>query len=166
MSPGIFGVSFREYTALKGTEMSWSSFPGLGLPRTLSTGSQGRRKVTSSMPPPHLSNSSMKKAFRQCLDQVLNISTSAALIPDLAPLAELDRPYLQILSPCQTSKLPMLKRVLGYVMLPPFLDIAILTVAKIETLLCLSRGQVKLILRGLRSLVSFENGRTGICSFT
>jgi len=105
------------------------------------------------------------------LDQVLNTSDSTAFSSDSAPFAELDKLYLQILSSYPTSKLPMFKRIVGYVVFPSvmgtsFMDtFGFLGVLDIEALLCLQRGKVKLMLRGLRSLVSFggwENGTVTI----
>jgi len=86
------------------------------------------------------------------LDQVLNISNSAALPSDSAPFAELDMLYSQVLSTYPTSKLPMLKRILGFTLFSCKYNGG---VDAIEILLRLPRGQVKLMLRGLRSLISF-----------
>ena len=91
------------------------------------------------------------------LHQVLDIYNSATLLPDSAPFAELDKLYLQILS-YPTFRLPILKRTLGFVVSPAAER---LSLAEIETLLCLPRGQVKLLLRGLRSFVSFNERRDG-----
>ena len=88
------------------------------------------------------------------LDQILNISNSPVL-SESAPFAELDKLYFQILSSCPTSDLPILKRILGFVVDHPGVDMYV-----IEPLLRLSRGQVKLMLRGLRSLVSFDEWST------
>jgi len=89
------------------------------------------------------------------LDQILTGSNSAVPPPDSAPFAELGKLYLQILSSCPTSKLPMLKRILGYLIFPSVMDISVsMDTLNIEALLRLPRGQVKLMLRGLRSLVS------------
>jgi len=52
------------------------------------------------------------------LDQVMNGSNSAIPSSDLAPFAELDELYSQILSSCPTSKLHVLKRILGFVVFP------------------------------------------------
>ena len=49
------------------------------------------------------------------LDQILNISNPAVPPSESAPFAELDKLYLQILSSCPTSNLPILKRILGIV---------------------------------------------------
>ena len=49
------------------------------------------------------------------LDQILESSSSAASPSDSAPFAELDKIYLQILSTCPTSELPLLRRILGYI---------------------------------------------------
>jgi len=85
------------------------------------------------------------------LDQILNVSNSAPITPsESAPFAELDKLYLQILSSCPTTNLPILKRILGFIVNHWDVDMCV-----IEALLCLPRGHVKLILRGLRSLVSF-----------
>ena len=85
------------------------------------------------------------------LDQILNGSNSAISPSDPGPFSELDKLYLQILLSCPSSKIPILKLILGYAELSD----AYLTVAELEALFGLPRGQVKLLLRGLRSLVSF-----------
>jgi len=77
------------------------------------------------------------------LDQVLDIS---AMTPDSPPFAELDKLYSQILSFCPTSQIPLLKRILGYAVFH----------SKLRDIDHLSPGKVKLTLRGLRSLVSFQ----------
>ena len=87
------------------------------------------------------------------LDQILNISNSAVFPSDSVPFAELDKLYLQILSSCPTPNLPILKNILGFVVNHWGMDTFV-----IEALLRLPRGQVKLILRGLRSLVCFYDG--------
>ena len=97
------------------------------------------------------------------LDQVLNRSNSALSPLESPPFAELDKLYLQILSTCPTSQLLMLKRILGYVgLVATGEEVVCRTVAEIEALLDLPRGRVKLLLRGLRSLVSFEEWENGI----
>jgi len=95
------------------------------------------------------------------LDQVLNTSNSAVPPSESPPFAELDKLYLQILSSCQTSKakLPILKRILGFALTPRTIYVE-LDAATIETLLQLPQGRVKLMLRGLRSLISFKEGST------
>jgi len=100
------------------------------------------------------------------LNQVLNGSNSVVAPSDSAPFAELDKLYLQILSSCPTSKLPMLKAILGYLVFPSAWRIYMsLDMDNIEEDCCLSLGQVKLMLRGLRSLISFEEspGGSRIC---
>ena len=87
------------------------------------------------------------------LDQILNISNSTVPPSESAPFAELDKLYLQILSSCRKSNLPMLKRILGFVVNHGRVDISV-----IEALLRIRPGQVKLKLRGLRSLILFEDG--------
>ena len=95
------------------------------------------------------------------LDQVLNISNSS----DSAPFAELDKLYLQILSSCPTSKLPTLRHILGYVVFSSVMDpSAVVGVLDIEELLRLLPGEVRLVLRGLRSLVLFETWQCGTIS--
>jgi len=86
------------------------------------------------------------------LDQVLNGHNSSVPPSDFAPFSELDKLYLQILSSCPTSKLPIFKHILGYVVYDIRGD---LTIDDVEAILRLSPGQVKLMLRGLRSLVTF-----------
>jgi len=92
------------------------------------------------------------------LDQVLNGSNSSVSPSDLAPFAELDKLYLQILSSCPTSKLPIFKRILGFIVCGIQED---LVIDDVEAILRLLRGQVKLMLRGLRSLVTFEESPAG-----
>jgi len=92
------------------------------------------------------------------LDQVLNSSNPSLPSSDSSPFAKLDKLYLQILSSSPKSKLPLLNRILGYIVVPSFVRfihrIAI-DMDVIEAFLHLPQGQVKLMLRGLRSLVSF-----------
>jgi len=85
------------------------------------------------------------------LDQVLNHSISSTT-PDSTPFAELDKLYSQILSSCPKSQLPLLKCILGYVVFNSWRR----GIDHIAVFLRLSPGKVKLTLRGLRSLVSFE----------
>jgi len=90
------------------------------------------------------------------LDQVLHCSTpSVPPESDSAPFAELDKLYMQILSCTPKSQIPSLKRTLGYAIFyggygPNW------GIGHIAAFLRLSPGKVKLTLRGLRSLVSFE----------
>ena len=86
------------------------------------------------------------------LDQVLNHSLSSTS-PDSTPFAELDKLYFQILSTCPKSKIALLKHILGYLLLPR--SILILNIDHIAAFLSLSPGDVRLSLRGLRSLISF-----------
>ena len=88
------------------------------------------------------------------LDQILNISNPAVPPSEPTPFAELDKLYLQILSSCPKSNLPIVKRILGFVVNHGRVEITV-----IEGLLHLARGQVKLKLRGLRSLISSEDGK-------
>ena len=83
------------------------------------------------------------------LDQVLNHSLSPTT-HDSAPFAELDKLYSQILSSCPISQIPLLKRILGHAVFSS------LDIDHIAAFLRLSPGKVKLTLRGLRPLVSFE----------
>ena len=98
------------------------------------------------------------------LDEVLNGSNSAVAHSDSAPFAELDKLYIQILSSYPTSKLPTLKRILGYVEFAAsdWEGEVFRTIAEVEALLNIPHGQVKLSLRGLRSLVSLEEWEGGI----
>jgi len=90
------------------------------------------------------------------LDQILNIFNSTVLPSDSVPFAELDKLYLQILSSCPTSNFPTLNRILGFVVNHSGgVDMSV-----VEALLGFPRGQVKLKLRGLRSLVSFNDGES------
>ena len=93
------------------------------------------------------------------LDEVVNGPNSAVLPSESGPFAELDKLYIQILSSYPTSKLPMLKRIIGYIEFAA--NGSDLCVAEIEIFLRLPRGQVKLMLRGLRSLVSFQEKEDG-----
>ena len=85
------------------------------------------------------------------LDQVLDTSNSSL---DLKPFAELDQLYIQILSSCPTSHLPMLKLILGYMVMSPFFSSRRLRLPSMQKILDLAPGQMKLTLRELRSLVS------------
>ena len=92
------------------------------------------------------------------LGQVLNSSNSPTTPVNFSPFAELDKLYLQILSSGPTSNLPILKRILGYIVVPHLDGIAkdiVIDMDVIEAFLRLPRGQVKVILRRLSSLVSF-----------
>ena len=91
------------------------------------------------------------------LDEVVNGPNSAILPSESGPFAELDKLYIQILSSCPSSKIPILKLILGYAELSGFY----LTAAELEALFGLPRGQVKLLLRGLRSLVSITEWHHG-----
>ena len=87
------------------------------------------------------------------LDQVLGTSNSSVFHSELNPFAELDQLYTQILSSYPKSQLPMLKLILGYVVMPFIGRTG--DYLPIEDILNLPPGQMKLTLRGLRSLVSF-----------
>jgi len=88
------------------------------------------------------------------LDQVLGKSGSSVFHWESNPFAELDQLYIQILSSSPTSRHPMLRLVLGYAIFPGCFNLWVRHLHCIEDLLPL--GQMKLPLRGLRSLVSFE----------
>ena len=90
------------------------------------------------------------------LDQVLGIS-AALHGPAEMPFAELDKLYCSVLSACPKPRLPLLKRILGFLQ-----DYA--KVSNIEAFLGLRPGEVKLILRGLRSIVAVDT-RGGLRSF-
>jgi len=101
------------------------------------------------------------------LSLVLDSSELSISPSDSVPFAELDRLYSQILSSYPTSQLHKLKQILGHVVFPFVnsrltLDTDIIAPADIEALLCLPRGQVKLMLRGMRSLVSFLESPLGV----
>jgi len=92
------------------------------------------------------------------LNQVLGVSNSSSH-PDSAAFAELDKLYTEILTLCPRSNIPLLKRILGYRALArrfsfPFIPL-------IEKDLGLQPGQIKLTLRQLHSIVSFESHITG-----
>ena len=89
------------------------------------------------------------------LGQVLNSTNSS--IPEPMPFAELDKLYTQILSSSPASHRPILKRILGYIVLTRvgIPRIVHVNMADIEAFLRLPLGQVQLTLRGLRSLISF-----------
>ena len=88
------------------------------------------------------------------LDQVLNHSISST-VPDSTPFAELDKLYIQILSSCPKPQIPFLKCILGYAVF----NFNPRGIGHIASFLHLSPGKVKLALRGLRSIVSFEGTR-------
>ena len=92
--------------------------------------------------------------------RVLFRSNSSNTPVDSAPFAELDKLYLQILSSCPTSNQPLLKRILGYIVVPHPARITediVIDTHVIEAFLCLAPGHAKVILRRLRSLVSFRD---------
>jgi len=82
------------------------------------------------------------------LDQVLGTS-AAHHDPAEMPFAELDRLYSDVLSICPKSQLLLLKSVLGFLQ-----DSG--NLLNIEAFLGLRRGQINLMLRGLRSIVAVE----------
>jgi len=88
------------------------------------------------------------------LDQILN-SSNLSVISDSPPFAELDNLYMDILSFCPEPQIPLLKRILGYAVFPS----SPRGIGHIAAFLRLPEGEVKLALRGLRSLVSFEGVR-------
>ena len=88
------------------------------------------------------------------LDQVLGKSDSSGFHSESNPFAELDQLYTQILSSSPTSHLPVLKLALGYVIMSGFFDTRVLYLPCIQDLF--PRGRMMLTLRGLRSIVSFE----------
>ena len=98
---------------------------------------------------------------RDRLAQVLNNRNSSISPLGPAPFAELDKLYLQILSSCSAYNLDNLKRILGYIVIVSSSQSGMerwnidLDMNVIEAFLHLERGQVKLMLRGLQSLVSF-----------
>jgi len=93
------------------------------------------------------------------LDQVLSKSDSSVFHSELNPFAELDQLYIQILSSSPTSQLPTLKLVLGSVIVSSFVDPQIFYRTSMRDLF--PRGEMKLTLRGLRSLVSFVSFELG-----
>ena len=88
------------------------------------------------------------------LDQVLGSSGSSS---ELNPFAELDKLYIQILSSCPTFQLPMLKHILGHVIMSPVFDDRGMSLPFVQDILDLAPGQMELALRGLRSLVSLSS---------
>lgn len=70
---------------------------------------------------------------------------------DSTPFAELDNLYKQILSTCPKARVFLLKQVLGFMAFWPFSF-----TSDIEYYLRLQPGQVRLMLRGLHSLVRFK----------
>ena len=93
------------------------------------------------------------------LDQILGTSNSPS---ELNPFAELDQLYIQILSSYPTPRLPMLKLILGYMVIFPVLTNKGLYLPSIEDILDLAPGHMELTLRGLRSLVSFIHERPSL----
>ncbi|KAF5376275.1 hypothetical protein D9615_008484 [Tricholomella constricta] len=85
------------------------------------------------------------------LDEVLNASSTSTS----TPFAELDKLYTQILSTCPHTD--RLKRVLGYLLAPSDRLSNPPWAATIETVLNLRRGEVRLTLRGLHSLLGFTS---------
>jgi len=90
------------------------------------------------------------------LDQVFGTSDSFTILEESNPLAELDRLYNQILLSYSTSQLPVLKSILGYVVMSPVFSNRGMYLPFIGIILGLSPEQMELTLRGLRSLVSFD----------
>jgi len=91
------------------------------------------------------------------LDQVLHYSsgissTASGSTAESTPFAELDKLYSQILSVCPTSQIDFLKRILGHAVFHSRLR----DIDHLAAFLRLPPGKVKLTLRGLRSLVSFD----------
>ena len=87
------------------------------------------------------------------LDQILVTSNSSS---ELNPFAELDQLYIQILSSYPTSKLPMLKQILGHAIMSPVFNDKKLSLPFIHDILDLAPGMMEQTLRGLRSLVSVD----------
>jgi len=85
------------------------------------------------------------------LEQVLGTSNSSILFSQSDPFAELDKLYIQILSSYPISQLPMLKYVLGYLVV--FHVQQDVYIHDMDAILGLPPGQVQLTLRGLRSVV-------------
>jgi len=79
------------------------------------------------------------------LDEVLNCSNSSTSCSDSVPFAELDKLYLQILSCCPTSQIPLLKHILGYAVFHSDPR----GIGHIAAFLRIPPGMVKLTLRGL-----------------
>ena len=90
------------------------------------------------------------------LDQVLGTSAAHHDSAEF-PFAELDRLYINVLSTCPKSKLPLLKRALAFLGGSP-------KISAIEGFLSLRPGQLKLTLRGLRSIVAVD-GHGHLSSF-
>ena len=84
------------------------------------------------------------------LDEALGSST-AQHDPEETPFAELDRLYSSVLSTCPKSQLPHLKRALAIIGDRP-------RVSAMEVFFDLRPGQLKLTLRGLRSIVAVSDG--------
>jgi len=72
------------------------------------------------------------------------------------PFAELDQLYIQILSFCPTSHLPVLKQILGHMIMSPVFANREMSRPPGKDILDLAPWQMELTLRGLRSLVSFS----------
>jgi len=90
------------------------------------------------------------------LDLVLGPSNSSS---ELNPFAELDQLYIQILSSYPPLHLPMLKLILGHMVMSPFFARKGLYTPSIEHILDLATEQIHMQLRGLRSLVSNTTSR-------
>ena len=88
------------------------------------------------------------------LDQLLDTSNASS---ELNPFGELDQLYIQILSTYPPSQLPVLKYILGYVLLSPGFLARGLFLSSIKEILSPAPGQMMLTLRGLGSLVSFAD---------
>ena len=89
--------------------------------------------------------------YFSCLDRLDQVLGNSAIQhdPEEMPFAELDRLYSNVLSRSPKTQLPLLKRVLGF--LQAYVD-----ASNIEIFLGLRRGQINLMLRGLRSIVAVD----------
>ena len=89
------------------------------------------------------------------LNQVLGTSDSSVFPKESNPFAKLDRLYMQILSSYPASRHPILKSILGYVVMSAVFSARGMYLPFIGIILDLAPGQMELTLRGMRSLVSF-----------
>ena len=89
------------------------------------------------------------------LDQVLGTLNNPHSDSDSTPFAELDKLYIQVLSTCPRSRLCLLKNILGFLLFAE----EYAELCSIEQWFGLERGQVRLTLRGLHSIIIFLQER-------
>ena len=90
---------------------------------------------------------------RERLSRIMGIKSSD-YDSDAQPFAELDKLYSEILSSYSPSQRPFIKRILGFICVLPYVD-CLTDIA--DALPNVQEGQVRQILRGLRSLLDIDD---------